>query len=129
MRLLLDSHVVIWFYEGAARLTAEARDALEQSENQLFVSVATHWELGLKHALGRLPLLEPLLQCFHQGLPLPGTETLPIDLRHVAVTIGLPPHHGDPFDRMLIAQAVAEEMTVVTHDRQLEAYGAPILWT
>ena len=129
MRLLLDSHVVIWLYQGDAKLGAEARETIGRPESQLFVSVATHWELGLKHALGRLPLLEPLLQCLHRGLPLPGTETLSIHLPHVAVAIGLPPHHGDPFDRMLVAQAMAEEMTIVSHDRQFEAYGMPILWT
>ena len=129
MRLLLDSHVLIWLYEGDARLVAQARSALADSANQLFVSAATHWEMGLKHALGRLPLLDPLLDCLREGSPFPGTETLPIDLRHVAVAVGLPRHHGDPFDRMLVGQAIADGLSIVTHDRQFAPYGVPILWT
>src|SRR6185295_10528356 len=102
MRLLLDTQVVIWWLEGSKRLGADARHALEESQSIVLLSPVTAWEMVIKIALGRLKLKEA------PGVALPrlvasGCEPLPITLNHALGVQALPAHHGDPFDRMLIA--------------------------
>ncbi len=91
----------------------------------VFVSAASAWEAGIKQALGRLTLPAP----FAVGVDASGFQRLPIAFEHAAEAAALPPHHGDPFDRMLVAQARLEGLTLVSHDRLLAAYDVPILWT
>ncbi len=122
--LLLDTHVFLWWRTNDARLNPAARSAIA-STPIVFVSAASAWEAGIKMALGRLTLPE----AFGQGVDRSGFRRLAISFEHAAAAAALPRHHGDPFDRMIVAQAQLESCTLVTHDQLLAPYGATILWT
>ena len=128
MRLLLDSQALLWFCEGNAALSAAARAAIEDAQNEKFVSHGTAWEVAIKTSLGKLKLAVPYEDFFPGVLLANGFQELAPDFRHYRELIGLPFHHRDPFDRLLIAQAKIEGFTVVTSDPQFSAYGIPILW-
>ena len=123
MSLLLDTHVFLWWREDSPRLRPEARAAIGHAE-LAFVSAASAWEVGIKVALGKLRVPGP----FEQAVTDSRFLELPITFRHTAAVAALPLHHGDPFDRLLVAQARAEGLTLVTHDRRLERYEVPLLW-
>jgi len=122
LRLLLDTHVLLWWLQGSD-LSELAVEAVASPENAVFVSAATAWEVSIKSALGKLTVDGDLLH----GIDESGFEHLPITLRHAAAAGGLPRHHRDPFDRMLVAQAGAEGLTIVTRDQRLAAYRVPCL--
>lgn len=122
--LLLDTHVFLWWRANDPRLQPPARDAIARAAT-VFVSAASAWEAGIKQALGRLVLPGT----FAEGVDESGFLRLPIAFEHAAEAAALPPHHGDPFDRMLVAQARLEGLTLVSHDRQLAAYDVAVLWT
>ena len=124
MKLLIDTHVVLWWQRDDRRLKPAARKAIAQAD-VVWVSAATACEVAIKLALGRLRVDEPL----HITVGTDDFSELPLTIRHAEELQRLPLHHGDPFDRLLIAQARAEGATIVTHDRALEAYGVPIIWT
>ncbi len=121
-RLLLDTHVFIWWRASPEKIRAGARDAIAQA-GVVFVSVASAWETAIKMALGRLTLPDTM----ESGVLASGFEKLPITFSHTERIADLPHHHRDPFDRMLIAQAIGEGLTLVTHDSKLRAYEVPIL--
>ncbi|MFZ0302110.1 MAG: type II toxin-antitoxin system VapC family toxin [Terracidiphilus sp.] len=118
MRLLLDSHILIWLMDGDARLTQEARNLIADAA-VVFASTASIWELAIKASLGKLRLDIDRLATL---LDAAGIGELEIARRHVIAAAGLPPHHGDPFDRLLVAQAVAEHLQFLTADPKLAAY-------
>jgi len=121
VRLLLDTHVLIWWDEGA-RLRPEAGRAIREAD-QVYVSAVTGWEIAIKVALGRLhPRRTAAVAAADSGF-----EELPVRLAHGEVLAELPPHHRDPFDRMLVAQAKTERLTLVTRDRALGRYGVRTL--
>jgi len=122
--LLLDTHVFLWWRTNDARLNAHAREAIA-TDPIVFVSAASAWEAAIKIALGRLTLPEP----FSRGVDLIGFRRLAISFEHGEAAAALPRHHGDPFDRMLIAQAQLEGCTLVTHDELIASYGVATLWT
>lgn len=124
MRLLLDTHVFLWWSDDDPRLKAKPRRAIAKAET-VVVSAASAWEAAIKIALGKLRMRTP----FEQAVEINAFECLLISFAHAAAVMSLAPHHRDPFDRMLIAQAIAEGLTIVTHDRRFEPYGIPILWT
>ena len=123
MRLLLDTHVFLWWRADSRHLRAPARRAIAEARI-VFVSAATAWEAATKAALGRLRLPDTI----ESGVIDSGFEKLPISFSHAESAARLPPHHADPFDRMLVAQARVETLTLVTHDRRLAAYDVEILW-
>jgi PIN domain nuclease of toxin-antitoxin system len=123
-KLLLDTHVFLWWRANDQLLQGAARTAIAEAD-VVFVSAATAWEAGIKASLGRLDLPDTV----ESGVEDSGFEKLQVSFSHAEVAASLPPHHGDPFDRMLVAQTIFEDLTLVTHDRKLEAYQAPILWT
>ena len=123
-KLLLDTHVFLWWRADDPQLEETARAAIAEAD-VVFVSAATAWEAAIKAALGRLQLPDTV----ESGVEDSGFEKLPITFSHAEAAAVLPPHHHDPFDRMLLAQATAEGLTLVTHDRKLESYDVPILWT
>ena len=125
MKLLLDSHALIWFLTTPEKLPAAARRAIESAENEAYASVASAWELSIKVSIGKLKLE---VQDLEQALATSGIQLLGIDLQHTARIAGLPRHHRDPFDRMLVAQAMCESMTLVSGDRALAKYGVKLLW-
>lgn len=122
--LLLDTHVFLWWRINDPQLNAEAREAIATAPI-VFVSAASAWEAALKIAMGRLAIPEP----FGRGVDDSGFRRLPVTFEHAEAAAALPRHHGDPFDRMLVAQAQLEECTLVTHDRVLAPYNVPTLWT
>jgi PIN domain nuclease of toxin-antitoxin system len=123
-RLLLDTQVFLWWRMDDPRLAAAVRAAVAEAE-LVFVSVASAWEAATKMALGRLRLPDR----FETGVVDSGFERLLISFAHAERAGGLPVHHSDPFDRMLVAQAQAEGLTLVTHDRRLAPYDVDVLWT
>jgi PIN domain nuclease of toxin-antitoxin system len=123
-KLLLDTHVFLWWRADDPFLQDSARSAIADAD-LVFVSAATAWEAAIKAALGRLELPDTV----ESGVEDSGFEKLSITFSHAEAAAVLPQHHHDPFDRMLVAQAAAEDLTLVTHDRKLEAYDVPILWT
>jgi PIN domain nuclease of toxin-antitoxin system len=120
VRLLLDTHVLIWWLSDDRKLAKEARQIIANPNNDVFVSAASVWEVAIKAALGRIDVE---LDEFEDEIVKSGFRPLPIGLRH-AVTVGnLPSVHRDPFDRMLVAQSTVEELRVMSHDRVFERYG------
>jgi PIN domain nuclease of toxin-antitoxin system len=121
--LLLDTHAFLWWRADDRRLGPESRDAISLAP-LVFVSAASAWEAAIKITLGRLRLPEP----FGRGVDESGFQRLPIAFEHAEAAAALPGHHGDPFDRMLVAQARLEGCTLITHDRAMAPYEVPILW-
>ena len=124
MKLLLDTHVVLWWQRDDRRLKDAARRAIATAD-VVWVSAVSSWEVTIKMALGRLKLTEP----FHVLLAADDFAELPLTMAHAAALASLPAHHSDPFDRVLVAQARVEGATIVSHDRALAPYGAPMIWT
>ena len=127
MKLLADTHVVIWSATDPERLAASTRAAIEDGANDLFVSIVTAWEIAIKQSLGKLDLPEPAERWLPEVLRRTGFEIAELGLAASLRVRGLPWHHRDPFDRLLIAQALEDGYTIVTHDETFEAYGVPIL--
>jgi len=121
VRLLLDTHVWIWWVSDQS-LGPSARRAIADPMNDALVSAASVWEAAIKVGLGKLDLPAEVLTELGHGL-----DPLPIATEHAARAGGLPQHHGDPFDRMLVAQAQLEDLTLVTRDPRLSAYDVPII--
>jgi PIN domain nuclease of toxin-antitoxin system len=122
-RLLLDTHIFLWWRGEPSRLPSEVRNRIATADI-VFVSAASAWEAAIKTSLGRLELPDTV----EAGVLASGFEKLLIAFSHAERAGGLPPHHRDPFDRMLVAQAQAEGLILVTHDRLLEPYDVEILW-
>jgi PIN domain nuclease of toxin-antitoxin system len=127
MRLLLDTHIFLWFISGDERLPSSWREAIRDPDNEAYLSVVSLWEAIIKNALGKLPLPEPA----QTYIPIQRTrhqiESAPLDEASVQRLAALPAIHKDPFDRMLLCQAMEHNFTVVTVDEVFEKYSAPIL--
>ena len=117
MRILLDSHVVLWWLEDNKLMGSQSRQLIG-SADEAFVSAATHWELGIKRALGKLSMPDGL----REVVAADGLDSLAITAEHAELAPQLPAHHRDPFDRMLVAQAQLEALVLVTADSKLAAY-------
>lgn len=128
MRLLLDTHALIWLSEDDPSLSIGAREALQDTANVLFCSVASIWEMAIKASLGKLKLGARLETSFRRALEENGLAILPVEYAHAAHVLRLPWHHRDPFDRLLVAQATVEQLCLVSHDRQLDPYGVRRIW-
>lgn len=127
MRLLLDTHVWLWLQVSPERLGARAFEAVSSTANELVLSAASAWEIAIKYRLGKLPLPEPPARYVPERVLRHGVTWLPIAPHHALAVADLPELHGDPFDRLLVAQAMAEGLTLVTADGALAAYGVAIL--
>jgi PIN domain nuclease of toxin-antitoxin system len=123
MRLLIDSHALLWWLEGGERLSAEAREAIMSRHNEVAVSVASLWELAIKQSLGKLRIEADLREHVRYN----NFAELPVLGEHASAVRTLPRNHGDPFDRLLVAQARCEGLTLVTRDRRLASYDVPVL--
>ncbi len=123
MRLLLDTHVFIWFLMGDTRLKATVRTLIETPTHQRFVSIATAWEMAIKMSLGKLTMQSSFNQLFPGELVANAMLLLPIELAHLTKIMELPFHHRDPFDRLLIAQAKVENLVLLSYDTIFDDYG------
>jgi len=128
MRMLLDTHAFLWFVTSDPLLSAAALALLVDPGNEVFLSPASYWEVAIKVSLGKYPMTVPFDQFFTQGIDGNDISILPLEIRHAAVLSSLPMHHKDPFDRMIIAQALVEQVPVVSIDEALDAYGITRLW-
>lgn len=127
MRYLLDTSVWLWSVGPTERLNKKARELLADGQHELYLSVASSWEISIKAALGKLRIPEPLGRYLPKRLGEQGIQTLPILQHHALGVYELPPRHNDPFDRMLISQARAEGMVILTSDRIFAQYPVEIL--
>jgi PIN domain nuclease of toxin-antitoxin system len=125
LRLLLDTHAYLWMLDAPQRLPVWIRSAIEDGANDVFVSAASAWEIAIKQAIGRLPAAraDPLDALHRSGL-----ADLPVTLEHARRTRSLPLHHRDPFDRMLVAQAQVEGLSLVSRDPAVRQYQVTVLW-
>lgn len=128
MKLLLDTHVFLWWISDARQLSERARERIADGKNTLYWSAASSWEVAIKHALGRLKLSQSPDKFIPGELVKNRVERLPIVDAHALRAGLLPPFHRDPFDRMLVAQAHIEGMVILTNDPLLSRYEVPIEW-
>ncbi|MDQ3258218.1 MAG: type II toxin-antitoxin system VapC family toxin [Acidobacteriota bacterium] len=128
MKLLLDTHTLLWFVLGDAQSSATARQLMEDAANTKFVSPVVYWELAIKISIGKYTLHEPYETFIDRAIRQNGFLILPIEPRHTAVLTNLPFHHRDPFDRLMIAQAKVESLALVSADAALDAYSIQRLW-
>lgn len=128
MRLLLDTHALVWWLAGDTRLSPRARRAIEDESNEVFVSAASAWEVSTKHRLGKLPDAGPLAVDFAREVRAQGFVPLPISLEHGQVAGALATDHRDPFDRMLVAQAREEKVALVSLEERFDELGVVRVW-
>ena len=128
VRLLLDTHALLWWLAGDDALTARARAAIGDTGNAVFVSAASAWEMATKHRSGRLPGLDAVMLDLEGAIAGQGFTPLPVSLRHGQAAGALPGPHRDPFDRMLMAQAMLEDLWLVSNEVPFDAYGVRRLW-
>ena len=122
MSLLFDTHALIWFTEGNSNLSETAKKAVATESEKVFCSVASIWEMAIKLSLGKLRMSLNIQSEFCRLLEKNGFCLLPVEYPHAARVASLPWHHRDPFDRLLIAQAMIEKMAIISHDKQFDAY-------
>ena len=128
MQLLLDTHTFLWFTSASPQLSATALVYIEDPANEIFLSIASPWETGIKVSTGKLTLGRSVDSFFEQRMGFSGISLLPITLAHIDRVSTLPFHHRDPFDRMLVAQSLTENIPLVSADTALDAYGIVRFW-
>lgn len=128
MKILLDTHSFLWFISGSSHLSLTARQMIEEATNQPFLSIASLWEMAIKLSLGKLGLGQPFASLVPQQMLTNGIELLNINVDHVAAVVDLPFHHRDPFDRLLVAQAMVEQLPILSADSAFDAYAVKRLW-
>jgi PIN domain nuclease of toxin-antitoxin system len=124
MRLLLDANALLWWRDASRRLSRRARDEIGDGRNEIIISAATLWEIAIKRGLGKLRFYDDLEEVMREE----AFALLPIAYVHLRAFDALPLHHRDPFDRLLIAQALAEGIPIATGDRIFAAYGVQVVW-
>ena len=124
MKLLLDTHAALWWYSDDERLGDEAGARLAHDDNEVLLSSAVVWEVSIKRSIGKLTVSDEWADALLEG----GARALHVTIEHAAAVAHLRPEHGDPFDRMLVAQAKLESAVLVSRDERLSAYGVPMLW-
>jgi len=123
MNLILDTHIVLWWLSDSPKLLKKIRTVIADENNFIFVSVATAWEIAIKKAIGKLDVPGD----FNKALQVNGFQPIAITLEHAEFAGGLPRHHDDPFDRMIIAQSKIENMTIISHDKSFHSYKVDLL--
>lgn len=128
MKLLLDTHTFLWFTGNHPQLSTTARDLLEDGDNDLWLSVVSLWEIAIKMSIGKLALKRDFASLIPEEMAANGIQRLTMELPHLSTLIALPLHHRDPFDRLIIAQAMAENLPIVSIDAKFDAYPVKRLW-
>jgi PIN domain nuclease of toxin-antitoxin system len=124
MKIIIDTHLLLWWVTNDRRLPDKARRLIENAKNNIAVSTASIWEIAIKQALGRIKID---LKELEEVIITNNFESLPVKLHHAIEVSELPPHHSDPFDRMLVAQCLSETAYLLTHDEQLQKYGKVVM--
>lgn len=122
MRLLLDTHIFIWYILDSRKLSPTARALIDAQDNEILLSIASIWEMAIKHSSGKLSFGMPFELFIEQQLSVNTIELLNINLDHINVVASLPFHHRDPFDRLLIAQAMVEQLPILSADSVFDTY-------
>lgn len=128
MRHLLDSHTLLWYTLGYPQLSSTANGLIVNPANEILISPASYWEIAIKISIGKLTVHQPYEDFIDACLNKYGFRILPADPKHTARLIGLPFHHKDPFDRLLVAQAIVESIPIISSDAILDKYGITRLW-
>ena len=128
MRFLLDTHVVIWWVDQDRLLSVPAHEAIADPQNELNVSAATIWEIAIKTGIGKLKLSRPYRDWMNQAISDLRAKILPISVDYSHAQTSLPPHYGDPFDRLLVAQSIVEQVSIISSDVAFDSYGVNRLW-
>jgi PIN domain nuclease of toxin-antitoxin system len=128
LRALLDTHTFIWLNSEPERIPSRVRDLIEEATNEVFFSAVAAWEISVKNARGHLDLPTSAEEYVFTRIEREGFEPLPIDLNHALHSGNLPRIHGDPFDRLLVAQAQLEDLPILTNDRNIARYDVEVIW-
>ena len=128
MKVLLDTHAFLWSISGDDRLSKNAEETFLNPSIHLLFSAASFWEICIKMSLGKLSLKRGWLKTIQKEMKINAIQWLPVEMQHCAELINLPFHHRDPFDRMLIAQAMIEDLQILSRDRRLSAYDIARIW-
>ncbi|HAO13534.1 MAG TPA: PIN domain nuclease [Planktothrix sp. UBA8407] len=128
MKYLLDTHILIWFISGDKQLSLYAKELIENEDNELLVSIASLWEMAIKFNLGKLELGQPFEDLFPTQLEENNIDILKINLEHLNILCKLPLYHRDPFDRLIVCQALVEQFPVISKDTILDNYGIKREW-
>jgi PIN domain nuclease of toxin-antitoxin system len=128
VRLLLDTHALLWFLLNDRQLSGNAKSIIADSGNDVLISPASYWEIAVKISLGKYLLDRPFAEFMEQELINNRISILPISIEHAAMLCSLPFHHRDPFDRLLVAQAIVEDIPLLSHDVVLDKYSIKRLW-
>ncbi|MFZ4656711.1 MAG: type II toxin-antitoxin system VapC family toxin [Caldilineaceae bacterium] len=128
MRFLIDTHVFLWFINGDNRLSQSVRKAIEGEENEVLLSIASVWEIAIKTNVGKLGLAKPFAELIPEQIIENEIELTPISMDDLKVVALLPLHHRDPFDRLLIAQALVQEIAIASDDSSFKQYGVKLFW-
>lgn len=128
MKYLLDTHVMLWFLEDSNELSKKSRKLLIDSKNELFWSSASFWEITVKVSLGKLELEKDWQEQLEREKKTNRIQDLPIYQRHCEPHLNLPWHHRDPFDRLLICQAISEDLILITRDKNIQKYKVQTVW-
>ncbi|MEG4804864.1 type II toxin-antitoxin system VapC family toxin [Microcoleus sp. ARI1-B5] len=128
MRLLLDTHAFIWYRTDSSRLSITGRSLIDNGDNDILLSTASVWEMAIKHSIGRLNFSRPFMEFVKQQIAVNRIEILEISFDHIEVVASLPLHHRDPFDRLIIAQSMAQQRPVLSVDAIFDAYAIARLW-
>ena len=128
MRLLLDTHALLWFVWAHAKLSPKADALMRSPDSELLLSTATYWEIAIKLSLNKLRLADPFEEFMDRAIADNDLTVLPITIKHAAAVAVLPFHHRDPFDRLLVAQAMVEQVPILSNDAIFDAYSITRLW-
>ena len=127
MRVLIDTHALLWYLQGDANLSSSALNAIESKDNDVFVSIVSLWEIAIKLGLNKLEIQRPF-ENLEADLQRLDVKILPIAFAELNIYRSLPLHHRDPFDRILIAQSIGNSLTIITRDALFEPYSVRVLW-
>jgi len=128
MKLLLDTHALIWLISGDSKLSVSAKEAFLNQDNKLYFSKVSLWEITIKISLGKLVLAKHWLTAIEKEMISNGIQWLEIEIDHCKTLADLPFHHRDPFDRLLISQAISESMSIISIDSEFSHYSLDIIW-
>jgi len=128
MRVLIDSHALIWYVDQDNLLSLASHAAISDPANDLLLSAGSIWEIGIKVGLGKIVLTQPFKSWMNQAVSDLHVTVLPLSVEYVDVQSNLPKHHGDPFDRLIVAQSIVEQVSIISADANLDAYGITRIW-